>query len=75
MGAVLGVTLELQIYAPDIEYPLMVNAASVQWMSDQTFGLAFFWITDAEINVGVGSATIRCRSRGLATPVTYQESE
>ena len=44
----LGVSLELRIYAPDIEWPLMVNAASVQWVSGQTFGLAFFWITDAE---------------------------
>ena len=26
----------------------MVNAASVQWVSGQIFGLAFFWITDAE---------------------------
>jgi len=44
----LGVSLELRIYAPDIEWPLMVNAASVQWVSGQTYGLAFFWITDAE---------------------------
>ena len=44
----LGVSLELQIYAPDIEWPLRVNAASVQWVSGQTFGLAFFWITNAE---------------------------
>jgi len=45
---VLGFSLELRIYAPDIQWPLMVNAASVQWVSGQTFGLAFFWITDAE---------------------------
>ena len=44
----LGVSLELRIYAPDIEWPLMVEAASVQWVSGQTFGLAFFWITDVE---------------------------
>jgi hypothetical protein len=44
----LGVSLELRIYAPDIEWPLIVNAASVQWVSGQTFGLAFFWITDAK---------------------------
>jgi hypothetical protein len=43
-----GVSLELRIHAPDIEWPLMVHAASVQWVSGQTFGLAFFWITDAE---------------------------
>ena len=43
-----GVSLELRIYAPDIEWPLMIEAASVQWVSGQTFGLAFFQITEAE---------------------------
>lgn len=43
-----GVSLELRIYAPDIEWPLMIEAASVQWVSGQTFGLAFFRITDTE---------------------------
>jgi hypothetical protein len=43
-----GVSLELRIYAPDIEWPLMIEAASVQWVSDQTFGLAFFQIRDTE---------------------------
>jgi hypothetical protein len=43
-----GVSLELRIYAPDIEWPLMIEAASVQWVSGQTFGLAFFRITETE---------------------------
>ncbi len=43
-----GFLLELRIYAPDIEWPLMVEAASVQWVSGQTFGLAFFRITETE---------------------------
>lgn len=43
-----GVSLELRIYAPDIEWPLMVEAASVQWVSGQIFGLAFFRITETE---------------------------
>jgi PilZ domain-containing protein len=43
-----GMSLELRIYAPDIEWPLMVEAASVQWVSGQTFGLAFFRITEPE---------------------------
>jgi hypothetical protein len=43
-----GVSLELRIYAPDIEWPLMVEAASVQWVSGQTFGLAFFRVTETE---------------------------
>jgi len=43
-----GASLELRIYAPDVEWPLMVEAASVQWVSGQTFGLAFFRITKTE---------------------------
>ena len=43
-----GVSLELRIYAPDIEWPLMIEAVSVQWVSGQIFGLAFFQIRDAE---------------------------
>jgi hypothetical protein len=40
--------LELRIYGPDLEWPLMVEAASVQWVSGQTFGLAFFRVTETE---------------------------
>jgi PilZ domain-containing protein len=43
-----GTSLELRIYAPDIEWPLMIDAASVQWVSGQTFGLAFSRMTDTE---------------------------
>lgn len=43
-----GTSLELRIYVPDLEWPLMVDAASVQWVSHQTFGLAFFRVSDAE---------------------------
>jgi len=43
-----GVSLELRIYAPDIEWPLMIEAASVQWVNGQTFGLAFFQIRETE---------------------------
>ena len=43
-----GISLELRIYVPDLEWPLMIEAASVQWVSDQIFGLAFFRLTDSE---------------------------
>ena len=43
-----GLLLELRIYAPNVEWPLMIEAASVQWVSGQTFGLAFFRITESE---------------------------
>jgi hypothetical protein len=43
-----GVSLELRIYAPNVEWPLMIEAASVQWVSGQIFGLAFFRMTETE---------------------------
>ena len=41
-------SLELRIHVPDLEWPLMIEAASVQWVSGQIFGLAFFRITEPE---------------------------
>ena len=43
-----GLSLELRIYVPDLEWPLLIEAASVQWVSGQIFGLAFFRITYTE---------------------------
>jgi len=43
-----GFSVELRIHAPDVEWPLMIEAASVQWVSGQIFGLAFVRITDSE---------------------------
>jgi PilZ domain-containing protein len=43
-----GMSLELHVYAPDLERPLMIEAANVQWVSGHTFGLAFFRITDTD---------------------------
>ncbi len=43
-----GLSLELHIHVPDLEWPLLIEAASVQWVNDQIFGLAFFRITDTE---------------------------
>ena len=43
-----GESLELRIYAPDIDWPLMIEAASVQWARGQTFGLAFFRVKEPE---------------------------
>jgi hypothetical protein len=37
-----------RIYAPDIEWPLTIDVANVQWVSGQMFGLAFFQIRDTE---------------------------
>jgi len=43
-----GLSLELRIYVPDFEWPLLIEAASVQWVSDQISRLAFVWLTHAE---------------------------
>lgn len=43
-----GVSLELHIYAPDLGWPVMIEAATVQWVNGQRFGLAFFRVTDDE---------------------------
>ena len=43
-----GLSLELQIHVPDLESPILIEGASVQWVSGMMFGLAFFRMTDAE---------------------------
>jgi hypothetical protein len=43
-----GMSLELSIYAPDLDRPLMIEAANVQWVSGHMFGLAFFRITETD---------------------------
>ena len=43
-----GTLLALRIYAPNLESPLVIESAHVKWIRDQTFGLAFIRITEAE---------------------------
>ena len=43
-----GFSLELCIHVPDIDWPLRIEAASVQWVSGLLFGLAFFRMTETE---------------------------
>ena len=43
-----GVSVELRIFVPGLEWPLMIDVATVQWISGQTFGLAFFQIRESE---------------------------
>jgi hypothetical protein len=43
-----GFSVELRIHVPDLDWPLMIDAASVQWVSGETFGLAFIRIRDTE---------------------------
>ena len=41
-------SLELRIYVPDIEWPLMIEKASVQWVNGHTLGLGFVRIREPE---------------------------
>ena len=43
-----GCSLELRIHVPDLERPIMIEAASVQWVSGLMFGLAFFRLKEYE---------------------------
>lgn len=43
-----GFTLELRIHVPELEWPIMIEAASVQWVSGLMFGLAFFRLKEGE---------------------------
>ena len=43
-----GLSLELRVYVPDLEWPLMIDEADVQWVSGQVAGLAFVQIRQTE---------------------------
>ncbi len=43
-----GLSLELSIHVPGWEWPLMIDGADVQWVSEETAGLAFVQIREAE---------------------------
>ena len=43
-----GLSVELRIYVPGLEWPLMIDGADVQWVSEQTAGLAFVRIRETE---------------------------
>jgi hypothetical protein len=43
-----GFSLELHIHVPHLEWPILIEAASVQWVSGLMFGLAFFRLKEDE---------------------------
>ena len=43
-----GLALELRIHVPELDWPIMIETASVQWVSGLIFGLAFFRLREAE---------------------------
>ena len=42
-----GFSLELRIYLPDLEGPMIIQGASVKWVSGLMFGAAFLRLTEA----------------------------
>lgn len=48
VAVTLDLFVEVRIYVPHLEWPLMVDEATVQWVSGQTFGLAFFRMKESE---------------------------
>jgi PilZ domain len=43
-----GISLELRIDVPGLEWPLIIDGADVQWVSEETAGLAFVRIRETE---------------------------
>ena len=43
-----GLSLELRIHVPGLEWPLMIDGADVQWVNEETAGLAFVQIRETE---------------------------
>lgn len=43
-----SILLELRIYIPDLDWPLMVDGAVVQWVKGHTFGLRFLRLRQTE---------------------------
>jgi PilZ domain len=43
-----SILLELRIYIPELDWPLMVDGAVVQWVNGHTFGLRFLRLRQTE---------------------------
>ena len=41
--------MELRIYAPDLDRPIFIEKAVVQWVKGDTFGLQFLMLQEAEL--------------------------
>jgi len=64
-----GATFKLSIYVPDLELPLTVEAATVQWGIGQMFGLAFLKVEEAERErMGALLATLRAQRDDRLNP-------
>jgi hypothetical protein len=78
-----GLSLELRIYVPGLEWPLMIDGADVQWVSEQTAGLAFVQIREIEqqrLDEVITTRLLKKSEDGdeeqfEATPVEFDELE
>ena len=78
-----GLSLELRIYVPGLEWPLMIDGADVQWVSERTVGLAFVRIRETEQQRLDDVLTTRLARKSEdgdeeqfeAVPVEFQELE
>ena len=43
-----GLVMELRIYAPGLDWPLLIDDAAVRWVIGHTFGLAFLRLGETE---------------------------
>lgn len=43
-----SLSVELRIHVPDLDWPLMIDGATVQWGKGQTFGLSFLQLRETE---------------------------
>ena len=43
-----SLSMEVRIHVPDLEWPLMIDGATVQWVRGQTFGLGFLRLREPE---------------------------
>ena len=43
-----SLSMEVRIHVPDLEWPLMIDGATVQWVRGQTFGLGFMQVRETE---------------------------
>ena len=78
-----GLSVELRIAVPGLEWALLIDGADVQWVSDETAGLAFVQIRETEQQRLDEVMTTRLartsedggEERGEAVPVEFQGLE
>jgi hypothetical protein len=50
MQVVQGATFECRLHVPGLDWPLRIDEATVRWVEDRTFGIAFTRISPEEVS-------------------------